>query len=69
MTSAVSALPFSGDIGRGETEQTYEWDVTGGELHTLDDLLRAMIAFKPAERPIADQLLRYKYMVKWALPA
>ncbi|KAJ6081401.1 kinase domain-containing protein [Penicillium canescens] len=57
------------DMGRGETEQTCEWDVAGGELHALDDLLRAMMAFEPAERPTADQLLRYEYMVKWALPA
>lgn len=27
------------------------------------------MAFEPAERPIADQLLRFKYIVKWALPA
>lgn len=38
------------DMGRGETEQTCEWDVAGGELDALEDLLRAMMAFEPAER-------------------
>lgn len=57
------------DMGRGETEHTCEWDVAGGELRALEDLLRAMIAFEPVERPTADQLLRSEYMVKWALPA
>ncbi|OJJ49268.1 hypothetical protein ASPZODRAFT_157692 [Penicilliopsis zonata CBS 506.65] len=57
------------DMGRGETEQTCEWDVAGGELRALEDLLRSMMAFEPAERPTADQLLRSEYMVKWALPA
>ncbi|PYH99363.1 protein kinase [Aspergillus ellipticus CBS 707.79] len=41
------------DMGRGETAQTCQWDVAGGEL----------------QRPTADQLLRSEYMVKWALPA
>ena len=57
------------DMGRGETEQTCEWDVAGGELRAMEDLLRAMMTFEPAERPTADQLLRSEYMVKWALPA
>ena len=57
------------DMGRGEMEQTCEWDVAGGELCALEDFLRAMAAFEPAERPTADQLLRPEYMVKWALPA
>jgi hypothetical protein len=56
------------DIGRGETEQTCGWDVAGGELRALEDFLRAMMAFEPAERPTADQLLGSEYMVKWALP-
>ncbi|PYH79687.1 kinase domain-containing protein [Aspergillus uvarum CBS 121591] len=41
----------------------------GGELRALEDLLRAMMAFEPSERPTADQLLTSAYMVKWALPA
>ncbi|PLB52501.1 SR protein-specific kinase Dsk1 [Aspergillus steynii IBT 23096] len=57
------------DMGRGETGQTCEWDVKGGELRALEDLLRAMMAFEPAERPTADQILKSEYMVKWALPA
>ncbi|KAI3140493.1 hypothetical protein CBS147326_2194 [Penicillium roqueforti] len=57
------------DMGRGETEQTCQWDVAGGELRALEDFLRAMMTFEPAERPTADQLLRSEYMVKWALPA
>ncbi|KAJ5558810.1 kinase domain-containing protein [Penicillium sp. DV-2018c] len=57
------------EMGRGETEQTCEWDVAGGELRALEDFLRAMMTFEPAERPTADQLLGHEYMVKWALPA
>lgn len=57
------------DMGRGETELTCEWDIAGGELRALEDMLRAMMAFEPAERPTADQLLRSEYMIKWALPA
>ncbi|KAJ6184731.1 kinase domain-containing protein [Penicillium mononematosum] len=57
------------DMGRGETEKTCEWDVAGGELHALEDFLRAMMTFEPAERPTADQLLGSEYMAKWALPA
>lgn len=57
------------DMGRGETEQTCKWDVAGGELRALEDMLRAMMAFEPAGRATADQLLRSEYMVKWALPA
>lgn len=56
-------------MGRGETEETCEWDVAGGELRALENLLRAMMTFEPGERPTADQLLRSEYMVKWALPA
>ncbi|KAI2678747.1 hypothetical protein CBS147333_2641 [Penicillium roqueforti] len=52
------------DMGRGETEQTCQWDVAGGELRALEDFLRAMMTFEPAERPTADQLLRSQYMVK-----
>ncbi|CDM34201.1 unnamed protein product [Penicillium roqueforti FM164] len=38
-------------MGRGETEQTCQWDVAGGELRALEDFLRAMMTFEPAERP------------------
>lgn len=53
-------------MGRGETEQTCEWDIAGGELGALEGFLRAMLAFEPAGRPIADQLLGSEYMVKWS---
>lgn len=57
------------DMGCGETEQMCQWDVAGGGLCALEDLLRAMMAFEPADRPTAEQLLRFEYMVKCALPA
>ncbi|GAB1216743.1 hypothetical protein ATERTT37_005961 [Aspergillus terreus] len=56
------------DMGRGETEQTCEWDIAGGELGALEDFLRAILAFEPADRPTADQLPGSEYMVNWALP-
>lgn len=37
------------DMGRGETEQACQWDVAGGELRALEDMLSAMMAFVPAE--------------------
>jgi hypothetical protein len=37
------------EMVRGETEQTCEWDVAGGELRALEDCLRSMMAFEPAE--------------------
>ncbi|PGH05300.1 CMGC/SRPK protein kinase [Blastomyces parvus] len=57
------------DMGRGETPEACEWDVIGGELKALEDMLRAMMRFEPAERPSAEQLLTSEYMVKWAMPA
>ncbi|KAJ5704292.1 kinase domain-containing protein [Penicillium malachiteum] len=45
------------EMGRGETDQTCEWDVAGGELDALEGFLRAMLAFEPAERPTVNQLL------------
>lgn len=57
------------DMGRGETEKTCVWDVAGGEMRALEDMLRGMLAFEPAERPTAEQLLECEYMRKWALPA
>ena len=57
------------DMGRGETPETCEWDVTGGELKALEAMLRAMMTYEPAERPTAKQLLTSEYMVKWAIPA
>lgn len=57
------------DMGRGETPGSCQWDVADGELKALEDMLRAMMTFEPAERPTAKQLLRFEYMVKWAIPA
>jgi hypothetical protein len=57
------------DMGRGETPETCQWDVEGGEMRALEDLLRGMLAFEPGERLTAEELVRSEYMVKWALPA
>ncbi|KAL3471766.1 kinase domain-containing protein [Aspergillus californicus] len=57
------------DMGRGETPETCEWDVAGGELAALEDMLRSMLAFEPAQRPTAKHLLESEYVVKWAMPA
>ena len=57
------------DMGRGETEQTCVWDVSGGEFRALEEMLRAMMTFEPANRPTVEQLLKFEYMTKWALPA
>ncbi|KAL4953699.1 kinase-like domain-containing protein [Aspergillus filifer] len=52
-----------------ETPETCEWDVQGGEMRALEDMLREMMSFEPEKRPTAKQLLESEYMVKWALPA
>lgn len=57
------------DMGRGETPETCEWSVEGGEMRALEELLRAMLAFEPEKRPSAQQLMKSEYMVKWAMPA
>ncbi|KAK2747353.1 hypothetical protein FQN55_005102 [Onygenales sp. PD_40] len=57
------------DMGRGETAETCQWDVAGGEFEALEDLLRAMMGFEAGERPTARQLVESEYMVKWAMPA
>ena len=57
------------EMGRGETPETCEWDFAGGELRALEDLLRAMMTFEPAERPTAERLLESEFMLKWAMPA
>lgn len=56
-------------MGRGETPETCQWDVAGGEMRALEELLRGMMTFEPSERLTAEQVLRSEYMVKWALPA
>ncbi|EAS36666.3 CMGC/SRPK protein kinase [Coccidioides immitis RS] len=57
------------DMGRGETPETCQWDVAAGEFKALEDMLRSMMTFEPAERPTAKQLLESEYIVKWAMPA
>ena len=57
------------DMGRGETPGNCEWDIAGGEMSALEDLLKSMLLYEPAERPAAEQLLSSEYMVKWAMPA
>lgn len=57
------------DMGRGETPDTCQWDVSSGELQALEVLLRGMMAFEPAERLTAEQSMESEYMTKWAFPA
>lgn len=57
------------DMGRGGTSASCEWDVHGGELDALEELLAAMLTLEPGRRPSAKQLLASEYMVKWALPS
>ncbi|OBT69530.1 hypothetical protein VE03_01057 [Pseudogymnoascus sp. 23342-1-I1] len=57
------------DMGRGETPESCQWDMKGGEMQALEELLRDMMAFEPAERLMAEQLMKSEYMVKWAMPA
>ncbi|KPM39875.1 hypothetical protein AK830_g6695 [Neonectria ditissima] len=57
------------DMGRGETPETCQWDVERGEMRTLEELLRGMMAFEPTERLTAEQAMKSEYMVKWAMPA
>lgn len=57
------------DMGRGITPETCQWDVKGGEMQALENLLRDMLAFEPSERSTAEQVRRSEYMVNWAIPA
>lgn len=56
-------------MGRGETPETCEWDVEGGELRALSALFRGVLAWEPDKRWTAEDLVRSEYMVRWALPA
>lgn len=38
------------------------------EKVALLSMLRAMLAFNPEDRPTADDVLKYEWMQKWALP-
>lgn len=44
-----------GDFGREETA-------------TIFYLIRRMLAFKPEERPSAEEILKSEWMVKWVMP-
>lgn len=57
------------DMGRGETPEECEWDVEGGEMRALEELLTGMLAFEPAHRLTAEQVMASEYVTKWALPA
>lgn len=57
------------EMGRGETPETCQWDMHGGEMQALEELLGGMLAFEPAERLTAEQLMTSEYTVKWAMPA
>lgn len=56
-------------MGRGETPESCQWDMKGGEMQALEELLRGKMAFEPAKRLTAEQLMASEYMVKWAMPA
>jgi hypothetical protein len=38
------------------------------EMAAILDLIRRMLAFRPEERPNAEEVLKSKCMVKWVLP-
>ncbi|OBU01581.1 hypothetical protein VE01_00323 [Pseudogymnoascus verrucosus] len=52
------------DMGCGEAPESCQWDVKEGEMRALDELLRGMMAFEPASRLTAEQLMESEYMVK-----
>jgi len=39
------------------------------EKATILDLMRRMLAYRPEDRPTADEVLKSEWMVKWVLPA
>ncbi len=42
--------------------------VEGDERASLSALLLSMLAFKPEDRPSAQQVLESDWMARWALP-
>lgn len=38
------------------------------EMAAILDLMRRMLAFRPEERPTAEEVLKSEWMVKWVLP-
>ncbi|KAK4233741.1 protein kinase dsk1 [Achaetomium macrosporum] len=57
------------DMGCGETPETCQWDVEGGEMRAVEEMLRGMLAYEPDQRLTAEELLESEYMLRWALPA
>ncbi|KAF7867350.1 hypothetical protein EAF04_005433 [Stromatinia cepivora] len=57
------------DMGRGEKPESCEWDVKGGEMRALEELLAAMLKFEPTQRLATEKLMASEYVTKWALPA
>ncbi|KAG8162661.1 hypothetical protein KVR01_007139 [Diaporthe batatas] len=57
------------DMGRGETPEDCEWDVAGGEMRALEELLRGMLAFEPTQRLTAEHVMASEYITRWAIPA
>jgi serine/threonine protein kinase len=56
-----------------EGVQVYRRDLSAGEFSSEEtaailDLMRQMLAFRPEERPTAEEILKSEWMVKWALP-
>lgn len=56
-------------MGRGETPEACEWDIEGGEMKALEELLAGMLTFEPRQRFSAEQVLASDYVTKWAMPA
>ncbi|KAI1819944.1 hypothetical protein F4861DRAFT_543407 [Xylaria intraflava] len=52
------------DMGRGDALKTCQWDLKRNEMRALEELLRAMTVFEPAESLTAEQLMGSKYIVK-----
>lgn len=54
-------------MGRGETHETCEFDEM--EMRSLQNLLRAMLAYEPSERIMANDAMNSEFMRNWARPA
>jgi serine/threonine-protein kinase SRPK3 len=66
-----SKHPFS-EVCRGDYgiwEEASEFEVQQGEMESLEDLLRGMLRYEPAERLTANQVMKSQYMDRWAKPA
>lgn len=54
-------------MGRGETPKTCEFDET--EMRSLQNFLRAMLAYEPSERITANDAIKSEFMLNGARPA